>query len=79
MSRLVAALALVLALTGCQALGPELAGQVARVVNHYCAEPPYARQALREAVAVMTAPNVIRVECAADAPRPDDPAPPPGP
>lgn len=63
-------IALLVPLAGCQALSPKFAENVARVVAHYCAEPPEARQVLREAVATMTAPNEIRVTCAADEPAP---------
>ena len=63
-------LVVLVVLSGCQALSPQLAENVARVVAHYCAEPPEARQVLREAVDTMTAPNEIRVTCAADEPAP---------
>ncbi len=39
----------------------------ANLVARYCATPGEARAALRSAIASATAPNRIRVECAADA------------
>jgi hypothetical protein len=65
-------------LAGCQAVSPKLAENVARVVAHYCAEPAEARALYRAAVDELTAPNQVRVTCAADAPEPaPDPTPEP--
>ncbi|MNZ06754.1 hypothetical protein D3C78_235110 [compost metagenome] len=51
------------ACTGTSAVGSAAAG----VVSSYCAAPELGRVALRETIAQHTAPNRIRVECAADA------------
>ncbi|EQM70953.1 hypothetical protein [Pseudomonas tohonis] len=39
----------------------------AHLVDSYCSTPALARVGLRAAIATATAPNQIRVECAADA------------
>ncbi|MBK3759360.1 hypothetical protein [Stutzerimonas frequens] len=62
------ALALIatLAVAACTASNP-VATAAGTLVSRYCAAPEIGRSVLREAIATSTAPNRIRVECAADA------------
>ncbi len=65
---LACALALIatLAVAACTANNP-VASAAGTLVSSYCAAPELGRVALRKAIATTTAPNRIRVECAADA------------
>ena len=60
------ALIATLAVAACTANNP-VASAAGTLVSRYCAAPELGRVALREAIATTTAPNRIRVECAADA------------
>lgn len=60
------ALVATLALAACAGSSP-VATAASTLVSRYCAAPEVSRAALREVIAVRTAPNRIRVECAADA------------
>lgn len=65
--------ALALALSGATLLLAACSSQnlvgstAATLVQRYCDTPEIGRAVLREAIATSTAPNRIRVECAADA------------
>lgn len=65
---LACALALVttLGIAACTGSNP-VATAAGTLVSRYCAAPAIGRSVLREAIATSTAPNRIRVECAADA------------
>lgn len=63
----VLALLLMLAvLSGCSTISPKVAANVARSVNHYCAEPIETRRIFRVAVDDLTFPHTVRVHCAGD-------------
>ena len=57
-----------LMLTGCNVFQAKVGPRIAEGVKRYCAEPVEARLLLRSEVNALTAPNSIRVECAADTP-----------
>ena len=53
-------------LAACVGSSP-VATAASTLVSRYCTTPEAGRAALREVIAARTAPNRIRVECAADA------------
>lgn len=55
-----------LALAGCAALSTKVAPKVANAVSKYCQEPQASRQALRDQINSLTAPNSVQVNCAGD-------------
>lgn len=57
---------ILLAVSGCSLIAPEVTEKVANGVEAYCKEPVAARQFYRVTVNDMTAPNVVVVSCEGD-------------
>jgi hypothetical protein len=62
MSRLIAVVALSLSATACST-APILAHSAKVLVSGYCSVPAAARLAVRESVAIATAPHKVTVKC----------------
>lgn len=61
-----AAVVLVLFVSGCSLITPQVGPRVAKAVNRYCQEPYATRLLLRDQVNGMITPNQVRVTCVGD-------------